>query len=128
LKSRNAKIFVNPNQNAKEKNLICFVETQTTHQAGPTSKDTSDDKKASKTTEVSNNISLLVNQHEQIPNVLSVYHSKGMLQGTILDFTIRHFRYLYLLYAKSITVLDLKDILRGSPSAEITIVESIILS
>ena len=34
LSSKNAKIFVNPNKNSKAKNLICFVETSYTHQAG----------------------------------------------------------------------------------------------
>jgi len=62
--------------------------------------------------EQSNNISFLVNQNDQISNVLSVYHSKGKLQGTILDFTIRQFRFLYLLYAKSIVILDFKELLK----------------
>ena len=64
-----------------------------------------------KVVEVSNNISFLVNQSDQISNILSGYHSKSKLLGTILDFTVRQFRYLYLLYAKSIVILDFKDLL-----------------
>lgn len=106
-----------------------------THQAGPTSKETANEDKSNtktlpKVTEVSNNISFLVNQNDLISNVLSVYHSKGKLQGTILDFTIRQFRYLYLLYAKSIVILDFKDLLRfnQNATADISIVESIQLT
>ena len=78
--------------------------------------------------ELKNNISLLVNQNEQISNILSEFHSKGKLQGRILDFTIRHFRYLYLLYAKSIVVLDFKDLLSSkmnSSASDLQIVDSI---
>ena len=86
--------------------------------------------------ETSNNISFLVNQDDQISNVLSGNHSKGKLQGTILDFTVRQchygtnkqeFRYLYLLYAKSIVILDLRDLLNSKVNAtnDIQIVESI---
>jgi hypothetical protein len=73
---------------------------------------------------LNNNISFLVNQTEQISSILSGYHSKAKLQGTILDFTVRQFRYLYLLYAKSIVILDLKDLL-SSTNSEVHILESI---
>lgn len=41
---------------------------------------------------------------------------------------MRHFRYLYLLYAKSIVVLDFKDLLSSkmnSPASDLQIVDSI---
>ena len=83
---------------------------------------------AGSTTELNNNISLLVNQNDQISNILSEFHSKGKLQGKILDFTVRHFRYLYLLYAKSIVVLDFRDLLSSkmnSSASDLQIVDSI---
>lgn len=86
LSSKNAKIFYNPEKSQKARNLICFVETQYTHQAGM-----ADEKQKPTVVEVSNNISLLINQDDLISNVLSVYHSKAKLQGNILDFTIRKF-------------------------------------
>lgn len=77
--------------------------------------------------ENSDNISFLVNQTEQISNILSGYHSKGKLQGTILDFTVRQFRFLYLLYAKSIVILDIKGLLESAAN-DLQIVESIQLN
>jgi hypothetical protein len=96
LNSPNVKMFLNPDQKASIKNLIFLIENN---------------EPSDGSVELSNNISFLVNQTEQISNILSGFHSKNMLQGTILDFTVRQFRYLYLLYAKSIVILDIKDLL-----------------
>lgn len=79
-----------------------------------------------KQVEVRNNVSLLVNQTDQIPNLLSGYHAKGKLQGNILDLTMRKFRFLYLLYAKSITILDCKQLLASD--GDVSIVQSIQLN
>jgi hypothetical protein len=106
LNSSNMKIFENPAKHESARSLMCFVET-TTSPAGTTG---SKDQKP-KGSDCRNNITFLVNQTDQIQNVLSGYHAKGKLQGTILDFTTRKFRYLHLLYAKSITILDFKDLL-----------------
>ena len=136
LNSKNVKIFVNPNQNAIARNLICFVENSMTTSAGnlasnagvdASSEDKGHSQASPKVLETSNNISFLVNQDEQISNVLSANHSKGKLQGTILDFTVRQFRYLYLLYAKSIVILDFRDLLNSKVNGanDMQIVESI---
>lgn len=116
LNSQNLKIFENPNQTQQTKTILCFLETSVTQSKDP----------KPKPVEVRNNVSFLVNQTDQIPNLLSCYHAKGKLQGNILDFTIRKFRFLYLLYAKSVTILDFKDLL--SSDADISIVQSIQLS
>ena len=136
LNSKNAKIFMNPNQNSIARNLICFVESSMTTSAGNLSshagadasqEDKGQSQASSKVFETSNNISFLVNQDDQISNVLSANHSKGKLQGTILDFTVRQFRYLYLLYAKSIVILDFNDLINSKVNGanDVQIVESI---
>ena len=98
LNSRNVKVFINPNQNARARNLICFVENTMTTSAGTlpshagadaNQEDKVQSQASPKVFESSNNISFLVNQDDQISNVLSANHSKGKLQGTILDFTVR---------------------------------------
>jgi len=108
-------VFVNPDQSSHAKSLICFIENSPNQlNKGTQIQSVVKSLQAasqSPPTELNNNISLLVNQNDQISNILSEFHSKGKLQGKILDFTVRHFRYLYLLYAKSIVVLDFKDLL-----------------
>jgi hypothetical protein len=98
LNSKNVKVFLNPNQNAIARNLICFVESSMTTSAGnlpsnagvdATTEDKGHSQASPTVLETSNNISFLINQDEQISNVLSANHSKGKLQGTILDFTVR---------------------------------------
>ena len=105
-----AKLFVSKEKSGKARNLICFLEN-TPSQAGK-----------------QDNLSMLFNQDDFISSILTPLHLKGKLVGTSLDFTVRNFRYLYLLYAKSIVVLDFSGLLHSQRSGELQIQESIQIS
>lgn len=79
---------------------------------------------------MANNISLLVNQNDEISDILAANHAKGQYIGRIVDFTIRKMRYLYLLYTRSVVVLDFGDVLSSNhgSAADLKFVRSIRLS
>lgn len=117
------KVFKNANRGQQTQNLMCFLESSVVQQPSK------DDPKKTKPIEMNNNVTFIVNQNDQIQNVLSDFHQKGKLQGAIQDFTVRHFRYLYLLYAKSVTILDFQDLLDNqSGGQDIRIIQSIQLT
>jgi len=108
LRASFSKIFYNPDSRSRQRSLVCFLETTATDGKPIPA---SEVKAKGKQPAPSTNLGLLLNQTDHVTGLLSHFHAKGKLLGNILDFTVRNFHYLYVLYGKSVAVLDIEDLL-----------------